>query len=199
MFPLAAQQLNVWWLVGALLCSLADHSWRVLQIGVPMVGRDDFNRIVGFRPIWIALPAFALFTMANLYYLVIHLRAGRRWAVFWSAALEVLGYNMLMIYTHENHLFSFFVYTLPLIALGNKLVPRLFWMLSTIYALNLFLFQGLGTGLEADGHWLRILPGFDLTIFIAMVNVGIFLLLLRAKNWWFDQVGWAPNTPGQAN
>jgi hypothetical protein len=164
-----------------------------------MVNRDEFTSVVGLNPLWIALPAFAIFTALNLYYLHAQLRARNRWAVFWSAALEVFGYNMLMLYTHENHLYAYFVYTLPLLASGNRVLSRLFWALSTTYALNLFLFDGFGLGFEGTAHWLRTLPGFDMTIAVAMANVAIFCMILRSKNWWFDRVVTIPPSIESAN
>lgn len=187
--PLSAQQLNAWWLVGGWLQATGDASWSgLLSNGVQMVTKVEFASRTGFHPLWIALPLFLLFTAVNLHYLHRHLRAGNRWSIFWAAALEVLGYNMLMVYTHEHHLYAFFVYALPLLGGQKRSVVRFIALLSGTYGLNLFLFDGFGWGHKDVAAWFRTLAGFDLTILVALVNVALFVVLLQARQWWFDGV-----------
>lgn len=186
MYPaLSAQQLNIWWLVGGVVQVSRGVSQGVLPSVITMVSKADFVSWAGFHPLWIALPAFGTFTGVNLYYLYSELRAGNRWALFWAAALEVYGYTMLSLFVHENHLYAFFVYAAPLLALGSAVPRRLFWGLSAVYGLNLYLFDGFGQGLNGLNHWVRSLPGFDLTLPIALANLATFLLLLRSKEWCF--------------
>ena len=191
MYPaLSAQQLNAWWLVGGVLQASRKTTQGFLPSEITMVSKADFVSWAGFHPLWIALPAFALFTAVNLYLLYLQLRAGNRWSLFWAAALEVFGYNMLMVYTHEHHLYAFFVYAAPLVALGNRAHARFFWGLSAVYGFNLYLFDGLGQGIRAFNQAVRDVAGFDLTILLALANVAIFVLLLRAKGW-----GYAATVP----
>ena len=185
-FALSAQQLNVWWLVGGVLQATRGVSAGFLASEVEMVTKADFVNWAGFHPLWIALPAFVIFTAVNLYHLHSELRAGNRWSLFWAAALEVFGYNMLMIYTHEHHLYAFFIYALPLMALGQRTKARFYWGLSVTFGLNVYLFDGFGEGYKTVSHALRTLPGFDLTILVALANVAIFILLLRARKWGYD-------------
>jgi len=185
---LSAQQLNVWWLVGGVVQASRGVSQGVLPSVITMVSRADFVSWAGFHPLWIALPAFAGFTGVNLYYLYSELRAGNRWALFWSAALEVFGFTMLMMCTHEHHLYAFFVYALPLLALGKESMTRLYWVLSALFGLNVFLFNGFGERYTSPGYWLRTLPGFDLTILIALANIITFAILVSAKRCSFDQM-----------
>ena len=188
MYPaLSAQQLNIWWLVGGIAQASGAASPGFPPGVITMISKADFVSWAGFHPIWIALPAFAAFTGVNLYYLHRELRAGNRWALFWAAALEVFGYPMLMIYTHEHHLYAFFVYALPLLALGKGKIVWLYGGLSILFGLNVFLFDGLGEGYTGTAHWLRTLPGFDLTILVAVANIVCFLSVLLARGWWFDR------------
>ena len=183
---LSAHQLNIWWLLGGVVEASHTGSHVLLPDMITMVSRADFQSWAGLHPSWIALPAFFAFTGANLHFLFRELRAGNRWAIFWSAALEVFGFTMLMMYTHEHHLYSFFVYALPLLALGNQGMTRLYWALSATFGLNLLLFDGIGQGLSGWLPALRSLPGFDLSIALALANVAIFLLLLRTRRWGYD-------------
>jgi hypothetical protein len=74
--------------------------------------------------------------------------------------------------------------------LGNRAHARFFWGLSAVYGLNLYLFDGLGQGIRAFNQAVRDVAGFDLTIPLALANVAIFVLLLRAKGW-----GYAATVP----
>ena len=137
---------------------------------------------------WLVGPALIAFTCANLYFLIQQLRPGNRPAIFWAAALQVYGYTMLALFVHENHLYAFFVYAAPLVALGNRTHGRFLWGLSALYGLNLYRFDGLGQGIPAFNLGVRNLAGFDLTLFVALANVATFLMLLRARHWRFDDV-----------
>ncbi|MBZ5544457.1 MAG: hypothetical protein LAO07_12385 [Acidobacteriia bacterium] len=188
MYPaLSAQQLNIWWLVGGVAEASRGASPGFLPSVITMISKTDFVSWAGFHPLWIALPAFGAFTGVNLYYLHQELRAGNRWALFWAAALEAFGYPMLMIYTHEHHLYAFFVYALPLLALGKGRILRLYVGLSILFGLNVFLFDGWGEAYKSAANWLRFLPGFDLTILVVLANIGCFLSILLARRWWFDR------------
>jgi len=200
MYPaLSAQQLNIWWLIGGVAEVSRGASTGVVPSVITMISKTDFVIWAGFHPLWIALPAFALFTAVNLYFLYLQLRAGNRWSLFWAAALEVFGYNMLMVYTHEHHLYAFLVYALPLLALGRGRINRLYWSLSVLYGLNVFLFDGLGEDYRGAATWLRTLPGFDLTIPIALANIAIFVSILCARHWLFEGTGLPDNksSPGE--
>lgn len=192
-FPaLSAQTANVWWLAGPALQAVVGRSLDPLLGTLPMVPQSEFRALAGFDPLWLSLPALIAFTSANLYFLIQQLRAGNRLAIFWAAALQVYGYTMLALFVHENHLYAFFVYAAPLLMFGNPFVRRAYWALSAIYGLNLLLFDGWGEGLTASAQWLRILPGFDLSILLAVANITVFFLIVRLKKWGFDRTGSAP-------
>jgi hypothetical protein len=190
---LSAQQLNIWWLLGGLVQASQGASQRVLPDVIVMVSRGDFKSWAGIHPSWIALPAFAIFTSINLHFLLKSLRAGNRWSIFWSAALEVFGFTMLMMCTHEHHLYSFFVYALPLLALGHQSMTRLYWLLSALFGLNIFLFNGFGQGYMQTSLWFRTLPGFDLSYLGALANVAVFGLLVGSRGWSFGRMSLPPH------
>jgi hypothetical protein len=189
MYPaLSAQQANIWWIVGGGIRALETRSLVRVLVEVPMVSRAEFAAFTGFSPLLIALPAFAGFTAVNLYLLWQQLRQDNRWAIFWSAALEVFGYSMLMMYTHEQHLFAFFVYSLPLLALEAKPIFRLFCGLCLTYGINLFLFEGFGEGFKEAARRIRSLAGLDLTVLVALANIAIFSSILMAKRWRYEDL-----------
>jgi hypothetical protein len=186
-FPaLSAQTANVWWLVGPFVRALASHDWSALRGELGMVPQGEFAALAGFSPAWISLLALTVFTVANLYFMIRQLRAGNPYAFFWGGALQVYGYTMLALFVHENHLYAFCVYTAPLLALSDQKLVRLYWAVSVIFGLNLLLFDGVGQGLSAWLPGLRILPGFDLSIPLALANLAVFLNVIRRQRWFFD-------------
>jgi hypothetical protein len=111
----------------------------------------------------------------------------------WAAALEVFGFTMLMMCTYEHHLYAFLVYALRLLALGNKSMTRVYWVLLALFGLNLLFFNGFGEPYTSPGFWLRTLPGFDLSILVALANILTFAVILTGKRWWFGRM----SSPGQ--
>lgn len=183
-FPaLSPQELNIWWLVGPLLRAASERSWQAFAGVVGMYSRADFAAIAGFDALWISLPALALFTAVNMFFLWQELRAGNRPAVFWSAALEVYGYTMLSLFVHENHLYAALIYASPLLLLAGRFFVRMFWTLTAMYALNLYLFDGFGRGFEDSVHWARTFAGLDPTIPLAIASVVLFVYLLTRRRW----------------
>jgi hypothetical protein len=151
-----------------------------------MVPQGDFRALAGFDPMALSLPALILFTLANLHWLVREIRAGNRHAIFWAAALEVYGYTMLALFVHENHLYAFFIYAAPLVALGHRTAMRLYAALSVLFGLNLYIFDGLGQGIPAANQWLRMTAGFDLSLPLTLLNLGFFWWLVSRKRWGFE-------------
>ncbi len=183
---LSGQGLNVWWLAAPLLNWVFGHvPWNPSAI-VPMYTRADFVRWVGFQPGWIANIALAIFIFFGLKVFLQQMKLGNRLAIFWAGALVIYGYTMLSLFVHENHLDSFFVYAAPLLALRTRIFKRVYLALSGILGLNLYLFEGFGQNIRAGMQWIRLLPGFDITILIALGNVALFVTLLLARHWWFD-------------
>jgi hypothetical protein len=92
------------------------------------------------------------------------------------AAWCVLAYFTLSGQVHENHSYL----ALPLLGFAAGAMPSLrpmYWLTSAAYALNLYLFYGLGQTLPpAIGrHWTFI----DLTVLLALAYCLLVLLLTR--------------------
>lgn len=189
-FPaLSAQTVNVWWLAGPTAQSLVAGSWGPLLGKIEMIPQGEFRALAGFDPLWLSLPALTAFTLINLYWLVVQLRAGNRRAIFWAAALEVYGYTMLALFVHENHLYAFFVYAAPLLALGHRFAWRYFAGLSVVFGLNLYLFDGLGQGIAAANLWVRLFAGLDLSLPLTLANLVVFGWLVCKKKWGHENRG----------
>ena len=185
---LSAQAANGWWIAGPIVQAIAGRTLDPLLGKIEMVPPGEFHAAVGIHPLWLALPALLLFTAVNLYWMVSHLRQGHRRAIFWAAALEVYGYTMFALFVHENFLYAFFVYTAPLLPFAQAPIRRTYWVLSVLFGLNLFVFEGLGQGFGlACPGWLQTPMGLDLTIPLVIANIAIFALIVRSRNWWFDQ------------
>jgi len=152
---------------------------------IGMVSSGEFQAAVGLNPFWLSMPALLVFTALNLYWLVRHLRQGNRRAIFWAAALEVYGYTMLALFVHENHLYAFFVYAAPLLAIARASIRRTYWALSAVFGLNLYLSVGLGEEMACP-KWFRTPQGLDLTIPLAIANMTVFGLIVLSRDWWFD-------------
>jgi len=86
------------------------------------------------------------------------------------------AYTMLGAQVHENHL----VPAVPLLAIAAGLdarLRRIFWTVSVIAALNLYLFYGLGPG--SPPILSRGATGIDVTVVLSIVNVCAFVWFTR--------------------
>ena len=87
-------------------------------------------------------------------------------------AWVVYAYVMLSVQVHENHFFLM----LPLLAIAAAVIPQWrtpFWILSTIFALNLYFFYGLGEGIGPVEP--RTITGIDATVVLSIANLGVFI------------------------
>ena len=86
------------------------------------------------------------------------------------------AYFMLAVQVHENH----FYMIVPLLTLTAAALPGWrtpYWVLSTIFALNLYLFYGLG---ERVGFAVtRTFTGIDATVWLSVANLGVFVWFAR--------------------
>jgi len=92
-----------------------------------------------------------------------------------AGALIVHAYFVLGIAVHENHLY----FALPLLALAAAARPRLrpiHIAISTVVALNLFLFFGLGRGIPLPPRNFTII---DATAILAVANCALFVWHVR--------------------
>lgn len=188
---LSEQALNVWWLVGTVTQALHAGSWRPFAPTVQLCPRRLFLETLGLPPGWLGFVSLAVIMVLMIRFLVIQLRQGNRLAIFWAAALELYAFTMLSLTVHENHMFGFFVYLLPLLALADRSWWKVYGSLTAIYLLNLYLFEGLGQGWDQNLR-LRSLTIVDLTLPVALANVVVFALILGSKHWLFDRAGPQP-------
>jgi hypothetical protein len=168
---------NLWWIVS-----------HLLSLGVE--GRAATDPIPFVRIEALGLPAspigVALFTAVAGWALWLQRRAAGARAAALAAATLLLAYAMLAVGVHENHPHGLY---LALLATGVA-GWRLAWptaLLFTTAVLNMASLSGLGRfyGLRhvALEPWLarvealRTLPGFDLTLLLALVNLGVLA-------WW---------------
>jgi hypothetical protein len=99
-------------------------------------------------------------------------RAGAAALASWS----LYAYVILGAQVHENHLYM----ALPMLVFAAGELPELrapFWAVSAIVTLNIYLFEGLGSGHPPliDRGWTFV----DMTVLLSVVNVGVFVWLTR--------------------
>ncbi len=102
----------------------------------------------------------------------------------------VYAYSMFGAQVHENHLYP----VIPLLALAAAEVPRLrpvYWIMSLVFALNIYLFYGLGDGWPPviDRGWTFI----DMSVLLAMVNVVVFVWFTGRLRRLLDAPGDSPD------
>ena len=169
---LSAQAANVWWITTWLLRVVAvwpDWSaWQALTLE---------NRILGIpRAVEMGLPnarilGLVLVALAVAWACV---RARRAWALAESSALAawcLWAYALLAAQVHENHLAAAIFLLAPAAAVDRR-YRTVYWWLSAVVALNLYLFYGLGRG------WPPIVSRratiVDATVLLSVVNVLAF-------------------------
>ena len=98
--------------------------------------------------------------------------AAGAWANFRQAMASFSRHDMLSGQVHENHFFMI----VPLLALTAAALPEwraLFWVLNGIFALNLYLFYGLG---ERVGFAIpRSVTIIDATVWLSLANLIVFV------------------------
>jgi hypothetical protein len=165
---LSATAANLWWIVTWLLrASYAVRdlgAWAAWTMTVRILG---ISRLValGFpnpRPIATAMAA------SVMVWAFWRARRGTLPLIVASGALAVHAYFVLAVQVHENHLYL----ALPLMAAAAAMLPRLrgpFYLLSGVFALDLFLFYGLGRGFPLPPRGFTVI---DATVVLSFVNVG---------------------------
>jgi hypothetical protein len=169
---------NPWWIVGHVATVRAGGDWSA-----PV-------RFVRYETVGWPVGAIAplLFALAT----IVVLRAQRRVpgprAAALAGAAVVFSYGMLAAGVHENH-----PHALLLLLLASGLASRrmqlLFAAVAASYTANMLALSGLGRfygtrHLSVEpfaGLWpaLRVLPGFDLTLLLAALNIALYATLLR--------------------
>ena len=174
---ISAQAANIWWIATWMIRvadSVQDMGWapaltqpvRILAISVAVdVGYPNFRAI-----------GLLLVAAANALAVWWAWRVRSMGGAVAIAGWSVYGYAMLAAQVHENHL----VPAVPMLAIAAALDSRLrsvYWAVSVIAALNLYLFYGLAPGLPPFVD--RSATGIDMTVFLSIVNVGVFVWFTR--------------------
>lgn len=92
------------------------------------------------------------------------------------AAWSLYAYFMFGAQVHENHLYI----ALPVLVLAAaelKTLRSAFWVLSAIVTLNIYLFEGLGSGHPPliDRRWTVV----DMSVLLSVINVCVFIWFTR--------------------
>jgi hypothetical protein len=172
---LSGEAANLWWIVTWLLRgSYATRdlgAWAAWTMRVPILG-DSRVVALGYpnpRPIAAVLAGSVIvwaFWRARRAALPILLAAG---------ALAVHAYFVLALQVHENHLYL----ALPLAAGAAALLPRMrapYALMSGVFVLNLFLFQGIGREVPLPPRNVTLV---DVTVLLAFVNVAALVWHMR--------------------
>jgi hypothetical protein len=167
--------LNLWWILTWIVRSVESLDlgwWEAFTMEVRILQITDWVRTYpNPRPIGAIAASLAIGwglwqTRRRLSPANAALLAG--WCVY--------AYSMLAVQVHENHLYP----AVPFLLLAAGLAPSLrplAWTVSTMAALNMYLFYGLAEGWPPVLD--RSLTGIDMSVIIAAVNVGVFLWTAR--------------------
>jgi len=174
---ISAQAANIWWIVTWLIRiadSVQDWGWhraltqqvRILGISTAIaVGYPNF-RTIGLVLVTLATGVAVWWTWR------VRSLAGAAAVAGWMA----YAYTMLGAQVHENHLIP----AVPLLAIAAGLdvrLRRIFWTVSIIAALNLYLFYGIVPG--SPPILSRNVTGIDVTVVLSLVNVYVFVWFTR--------------------
>jgi hypothetical protein len=161
---LSAHALNVWWVVTHALHSLYPESFGALHRGVSDRIHTPVESWAGILLLRLPFLAFYGGTLA------LFLRRPRSFvSLVTYSLLGYLGYFMLSLEVHENHLFLAVLLSAVLLWLDRgQLVPFLTWAVAS--NANMIVFYGFaGTGL----HFSRVL-GIDMAVPLAVAFMGLF-------------------------
>jgi hypothetical protein len=172
----SGNMLNVWWIVTYLVRVQAATDmdlWSALTMKTRILQITDFQRFYpNPKPLGsglvVAAMGWALW------------RSRRGLSPTGGALLAgwcVFAYAMFGIQVHENHLYLAVPFFVIAGGLDRSLRP-LAWTVSTLVALNMYLFYGIGDGRPPliDRSWTVI----DLSILLALVHLGTFAWATKA-------------------
>jgi hypothetical protein len=172
---LSGQAANTWWIVTWLLrASYAARdlgTWAAWTMRVPILGVSRVTALGYPNPRPIAAVAAGVVIAWALW----RARRATPAVVLAAGALTVHAYFTLEVQVHENHLYL----ALPLMAAAAAVLPRLrgpFYLVSVVFALNLFLFYGVGGDFRGPSRGLTIV---DATVLLSFINVGALLWHVR--------------------
>ena len=173
---LSGNAMNVWWIITwALRAAFALDAgwWAAASIRMRILGVTRFREIGYPNPkpigaaIVIATSAWALWRVR---------RSASPALVALAATWATYAYTMFNVQVHENHLYL----AVPVAAIAAGLDGRfrsIFYGISAITAVNMYMFYGFGEGWPPviNHRW----TGIDLTVLLAMANVAYFVWVTR--------------------
>jgi hypothetical protein len=168
---LSADAANVWWVITYVMrASYAAGelgTWVAWTMTLRILGISTIVKLGYPNP----RPIATLLVAASALWTLWQARRSTDAAVMCgAAALIVHAYFLFAVAVHENHLYL----TVPLLAAAGAARPRLRPILvgvSIVFALNLYLFFGLGRGMPPPPRHLTIV---DSTVIVALVNCALF-------------------------
>jgi hypothetical protein len=171
---LAAQGLNLWWVVGWVTQWLREGPWPLARI----LFLPEFVAMSGWDP----RPASRLLLLLGTgLSLVLLWRWPRedRLQVPLSIILQTHVYALFATSVHENHTFLS-VLMAPLLLGAWERGRAVLGLTSGLMLANLFLFEGLGRGIIRDRPLfkLRRLTGVDMTVLVSVVHLALLALLI---------------------
>ena len=191
---LSGNALNGWWLVTWVVRAMSalDLGWfQAFTMPVRILRRSRFLEIGYPDPKWIGTAIVGLLVAWRLWRSI----SGRTlagWAA--TAGWCVFAYFMFGAEVHENHLYL----AVPFFALAAGIDPRFrepFYAVSSIAALNMYVFNGLGEGWPPliKRTWTVV----DLTVVLSVINLALFAWITSetagvrqdARNWDVEEEG----------
>ena len=92
------------------------------------------------------------------------------------AAWTMQAFALFLTQVHENHLTPAVMLLAPAAAIDRR-YRGVFWALTAIIALNMYLFYGLGQGYPPLVT--RAVTGIDAIVFLSLANLAVFVWLTR--------------------
>ena len=174
---LSAQAANVWWL----------FTWwlRVRNVWTewgPVAALTQETRILSIeRAIALGYPnprAIGLVIVAAaILWACVRLRSVDSAATTLAlAAWTMQAFGLFLTQVHENHLTPALMLLAPAAAIDRR-YRGVFWALTAIIGLNMYLFYGLGQGYPPLVT--RSVTGIDAIVFLSLANLAVFVWLTR--------------------
>lgn len=173
---LSADAANVWWIVTYVMRAVyAVHDlgvWGAWTMTVRILGISRIVELGYPNPRPLATAAVAAASVWALW----RARHDRRLTVFAaSAAFIVHAYFVLGVQVHENHLYL----AVPLLGVAaavERSLRPVFFGISAVFALNLFLFFGVGRDFPLPPRNITIV---DTTVLVAAANAALLAVHAR--------------------
>jgi hypothetical protein len=191
---LSADAANLWWVVTYVLRAIyavADLGrWGAWTMTVRILGITQIVKLGYPNPRMLASVAVVAAAAWALWTVKGHRRAA---LLFACGAFILHAYFVLGVQVHENHLYV----AVPLLGAAAATRPALrpvLFAVSAVFALNLFLFFGIGRGVPLPPRHLTIV---DTTVLLAIANVG--LLAWHARRFHADAAAALQETADEAS